>query len=211
MRGWVLSSNGRFKAQMPRYARTAPLSTIPRRTASACRQPAICWSVSERAGDPQHGSPNIDCGRVCHLVTSMRARYLRDARRLSYLNVVSRSISERNARPLASSSSAIENVAVVTVMSPTSTPNGLRAPGYTSTACRQPINDQWRVIFRWTSAGPACEYRSIMITQIGPSRSPGSVDRDHRDRHRDHGDRSIVITPRRARGRASSFGGMAGA
>jgi len=32
----------------------------------------------------------------------------------------------------------------------------------------------------------------MMITQIGPSRSPGSVDRDHRDRHRDHEDRTIV-------------------
>ena len=55
-----------------------------------------------------------------------------------------------------------------------------------------------------------CAYRSIVITQIGPSRSPGSVDRDHRDRHRDHVDRSIAITPRRARAGASSPGRMAG-
>ncbi len=57
----------------------------------------------------------------------------------------------------------------------------------------------------------ACAYRTIMITQIGPSRSPGSVDRDHRDRHRDHADRSIVITPPPVLGRASSLGRMAGA
>ena len=47
----------------------------------------------------------------------------------------------------------------------------------------------------WYRGGQGCAYRSIVITQIGPSRSPGSVDRDHRDRHRDHADRSIVITP----------------
>jgi hypothetical protein len=56
-----------------------------------------------------------------------------------------------------------------------------------------------------------CAYRSIVITQIGPSRSPGSADRDHRDRHRDHGDRSIVITPPPVLGRAFSLGRMAGA
>jgi len=32
----------------------------------------------------------------------------------------------------------------------------------------------------------------MVISQIGPSWSPGSVDRDHRDRHRDRADRSIV-------------------
>ena len=35
----------------------------------------------------------------------------------------------------------------------------------------------------------------FVITQIGSSRSPGSVDRDHRDRHRDHADRWIVDKP----------------
>jgi hypothetical protein len=58
--------------------------------------------------------------------------------------------------------------------------------------------DGWDEVFlpaidRYRAQGRG--FRTIMISQIGPSRSPGSVDRDHRDRHRDHADRSIVITP----------------
>jgi hypothetical protein len=39
-----------------------------------------------------------------------------------------------------------------------------------------------------------CAYRSIAITQIGPSRSPGSVDRDHQDRWIVITEIGIVIT-----------------
>jgi hypothetical protein len=78
----------------------------------------------------------------------------------------------------------------------------------------QPSRKVYRIGLLTTYYRPddiGCGFRTIMISQIGPSRSPGSVDRDHRDRHRDHGDRSIVITPRRSRDGASSPGRMAGA